>query len=90
MQKRVTVLAVLGFALFVGYMIYSSMTLSQVSCDVCIEFHGRTECRKAGGANKEEAQRTATDVACAVMTSSMAEGIACGNTRPSRIACEGK
>lgn len=78
----------MGFALFLVYIIYSSMEVAQVSCEVCITFRGKTECRTAAGANAAEAQRTATDVACTLMTSGMSEGIACGNTPPTRLMCK--
>ena len=89
MRKRVMVLATLGIVLFLGYIIYSLMTLSRATCEVCITFHGGSECRSAQGANAEEAQRTATDLACHFLASSMADGIVCGNTRPTKVMCTG-
>jgi hypothetical protein len=88
MPKKWTVLAAVGFALFVVYIVYSSMQVAQVACEVCITFRGQTECRSAAGADAAEAQRTATDVACTLMTSGMTDSIACGNTPPSRLMCK--
>jgi hypothetical protein len=87
MKKPAKIWAVVGFVLLLGYIIYSSMTLAQVSCDVCIEFRGRKECRAASGANAEEAQRAATDLACVFLASGMTDSIACGNTRPASLTC---
>jgi len=87
MKKPVKISAVVGFALLLGYIIYSSMTLAQVRCEVCIEFHGKRECRSASGANAEEAQRSATDLACVFLASGMTDSIACSNTRPASLAC---
>jgi hypothetical protein len=87
MRKKTKVLATLGFILFLAYIVYSSMGLSKVSCEVCINFGGRGECRTAQGATAEEAQRTATTVACTLLTSGMTESIACGNTRPVKLMC---
>ena len=87
MRKKTTVLAVLVFVLFLAYLVYSSMGLSKVSCEVCINFGGRSECRTAQGVTAEEAQRTATSVACTLLTSDMTESIACGNTRPVKLMC---
>jgi hypothetical protein len=76
-----------GIGLFLTFMIYSMMGVAQVSCEVCISFHGGTQCRTARGANADEAQRTATDVACASLASGMTDSIACGNTPPRRVMC---
>jgi hypothetical protein len=86
-MKNVKILAIAGFMLLVAIIIYSSMGLSQVTCQVCITYRGRTECRAAQGANAEEAQRTATDVACTFLSSGMTDSIACGNTPPSTLMC---
>ena len=86
-MKNTKVLAVLGFALFLVYIIYASMGLSQVSCEVCITYRGRTQCRTAQGTNAEEAQRTATDVACTFLSSGMTDSILCGNTPPAKLMC---
>ena len=87
MKKPVKISAVVGFALLLGYIIYSSMTLAQVRCEVCIEFRGKRECRSASGANAEEAQRSATDLACVFLASGMTDSIACSNTRPASLTC---
>src|SRR5688572_23303622 len=86
-MRMKTVLVALGFLLVLGYIVYSSMGLAQVTCEVCIQFGGRTECRSARGADAEEAQRTATGVACTFLASGMTDSIACGNMVPTKLAC---
>ncbi len=70
--------------------VYASFGLRRHSCEVCIEFRGQTACRKADGSTLEEARRTATDLACAVLASGMTESIGCSNTRPRSLSCDGK
>jgi hypothetical protein len=86
MQKKV-VLAALGFVLFIAYLIYSSVAQAQMSCEVCINFRGRTGCGTARGVDTTEAQRTATDVACASVSSGVTDTIACANTPPIKLVC---
>jgi hypothetical protein len=86
-MKKAKVLAIVGFVLLLALIIYSSMGISQVTCEVCITFRGRTDCGTAQGADAAEAQRTATDIACALLSSGMTDSIACGNTTPSRLMC---
>lgn len=75
-------IAVLAIALL-GILAYTSMQQTgQNRVEVCIAYNGKTECRVASGATKEEAQRTATETACAVLASGMTDSMACGRTTP--------
>jgi hypothetical protein len=87
MKRKTVVPLTLGIVLFLVYIIYSSLTVAQVSCEACIEFQGRKECRSAAAANLEEAQRAATDLACVFLASGRTDSIACSNTRPSSMTC---
>ena len=42
-------LVAVGVVLALGYMIYLTMSANEVTCEVCIEFRGETDCRKATG-----------------------------------------
>lgn len=57
------------------------------TCEVCITFNGQTQCRAAQGATEEAATRTATENACAFVSSGMTQSIQCANTVPDRIDC---
>ena len=59
----------------------------QESCEVCVTFLGRTACREAVGATRDEAARTALDNACAFLASGMTQTVQCTNTRPDRVTC---
>jgi hypothetical protein len=85
--RNKVLLVVSAFVLFIAYLIYSSVTPAQVSCEVCINFRGRTGCGSARGVDANEAQRTATDVACASISSGVTDSIACGNTPPIKLMC---
>jgi hypothetical protein len=71
--------------LFVGILIYSSIGLGQFRCEVCMEYLGRSACATASGTTQEEARRTATETACAKISSGMTESIACAQTPPRTI-----
>lgn len=79
----VGVVALVGGVL--ALIIWSSMGLTQHTGEICITYHGRTECRVASGTTQEEAIRTAADMACAVLASGMTDRINCQNTPPSRV-----
>jgi hypothetical protein len=85
MDKTKKIAIILGFMLFLGYVVYSSLGLNQFRCEVCVEFHGQTACATASGSTREEAQRTATDTACGQVSSGMTDTMACGQIPPKSI-----
>ena len=83
--KRLIVPAI--FLLFVGIVVYSTIQLKVVSCYVCVEYRGRTECASASGSTAEAAKDAAVTVACAQISSGVTESIACTNSPRVREEC---
>jgi hypothetical protein len=65
-----------------GVIIYSSFNLAKYRVEVCMSFHGGTNCRTAAGSTEEFARRTAITNACAAIASGVTDSIACENTPP--------
>ncbi len=77
-----------AFAVIILLMIlYASIGLSKYTCEVCMEFNGRSKCRTAAGSTRQEAQRTATDNACAFLATGMTEILRCTATPPKSVRC---
>jgi len=70
-----------------AYLILSLGSLDVVECEVCVEFQGRTDCRRASGPTEEAAIRTGTDNACALLGNGRDELITCGATPPVSVSC---
>lgn len=85
MRKPTVWLAVLFFAAVLGYLVYSSFHTARFRCEVCITFHGRTDCRTASAETREHAQRTATENACALLAGGVIETGQCEQTRPDSV-----
>ena len=84
-MSKVTLVSIL-FGLGVLALIVSSMRdVTGYSCEVCVTYNGRTNCAKAKGASREEAQRTAQDTACATISAGMTESIQCSNVVPDSV-----
>jgi hypothetical protein len=81
-----TVLLGIGFVvLVVVLLIYTTVGHGRVRSEVCITFQGRTACRTASAATKEEALRAAVQNACALISSGVTDSIACQNTPPDSV-----
>jgi hypothetical protein len=75
-------LIVLAALAFVGLLAYMSMGQKQHRVEVCVQFRDQKNCRIAAGPTKDAALRTATDNACATITSGMTESMACSHNPP--------
>jgi hypothetical protein len=81
-KGRAAFFGVIAVVLFIGLLVYLTVGQRQVRAEVCVEFMGRTNCRTASGPSQEAAVRTATDNACATISSGMTESMSCGNKPP--------
>jgi hypothetical protein len=88
MPKLWKIVVGVAFVALVGFILYSVTGLAQVSCEVCIEFRGRTSCQSAAGVNTEEAVRTATAVACTQLANGRTESMACERAAPKSVTCK--
>ena len=88
MPQSWKIIVAVGFIALIGFIIYSSTGLAKVSCEVCVEFHGRTSCQPAAGTSQEEAVRTAEGIACTELAVGRTENIACERTPPKSIMCK--
>lgn len=89
--KRTTkALVISGMVALVGFVIYASMARVERVCEVCVEFNGRTECRRGAGATDQEAIDAAQTAACGVMAFGMDQSIRCRNTPAKSTSCSSR
>jgi hypothetical protein len=88
MPKPWKILVSVGFVALISFIVYSSMGLGQVTCQVCVEFHGNTSCQPAAAPTRDEAVKTAWNIACSDLASGRTDNIACLNTPPKTTACK--
>jgi hypothetical protein len=67
---------------FIGLLTYMSLGQKQHRAKVCVEYQGRSNCGTASGPTREQAQRTATDTACATIASGMTDSMSCSHKAP--------
>jgi hypothetical protein len=77
-----------AFVALLGFIMYSTMGLAKVNCELCVEFHGRTMCASAAGMNQTEAVKSAVSVACSDLAAGRTENIACEATPPKTMSCK--
>lgn len=70
------------FVLFIGAMTFMMLGQRKNRVEVCMGFQGRTACKVASGETLDEAIRTATDNACALIASGVTDSGACSRSQP--------
>lgn len=71
----------------VAVVVWSSLRVGSVRCELCMEFNGRRACRAVDGASEEDAFAAARTNACALLASGVTQTMACERTTPSRLEC---
>ena len=87
---KTTGATIVFLTLFIGVVVYRSLTIAQYECEVCVTFQGQTVCRTAASGTRETSIESAVTSACGTLASGMTESIRCQNTRPDRATCNRK
>jgi len=89
-MSKTTKATVLFLALLFGYVVFRSMSIPKIECEVCITYDGEQQCRKASSDTHQMAMQSATTAACATLAGGMTDSIRCQNTTPDRATCTGE
>jgi hypothetical protein len=81
-MSKTVVIGVLFVVAVLGFLIYSSMHLSNYRVEVCVSFRGRSECRTASADTQEHARRTAQTNACGLLASGVTDTMQCEQVEP--------
>jgi hypothetical protein len=84
-MKKPVVAGILFVLIVLGVIVYSSMNLAKYRVEVCVEFNGRTNCKKASAATEEFAQQAAVSNACGEIASGVTESLACEHSSPVKV-----
>lgn len=83
MTRTTLILAGIGlFLVFLGAMTFMMMGQRKNRVEVCMGFQGRTACKIASGETRDDALRTATDNACALIAFGVTDSGQCGRSAP--------
>src|SRR5207247_9510264 len=86
MSRATKMLIAVGFVALLGFIIYSTMGLAKINCEVCTEFHGTPSCGLAAGTHQAEAVRSAVAAAGSHLAAGRSEYIAPASTRCNQLA----
>jgi len=76
-----------GLAAVGGFVVWSSLQVGGVRCQVCVEFAEARACRAVDAASEAEGLAAARTNACAQLTSGVTNMMACERTEPKSSGC---
>jgi len=85
--SRAGIVAAVLFAAIAGFIFWQTASLEAATCEVCMDYRGRSMCRTVGGATAEQARQAAITNACAFLAGGVTDSMACGRQTPSSERC---
>ena len=76
-----------GLAALGSFIVWSSLQVAGVRCEVCVDFGAASACRAVDAASEQEALAAARNNACAQLTSGVTNMMACERTDPKSSTC---
>jgi hypothetical protein len=86
-MKRTSWLTIGVLVVLIAVVVYASLQIGGVRCEVCIRFRGAEICRAVDGTTEAEALAAATTNACALLASGVTDTLACERTPPTKVEC---
>jgi hypothetical protein len=86
--KWPVIAGIVFIAAFLAAMAYSTFGNSSIKCEVCVTYHGRTNCGKSAASTREQAERTALDLACDPLGNGMTELGQCRDSPNQTLTCK--
>jgi hypothetical protein len=81
-MKPATRLTLFAALVLAAILLWSTLAAQKASCNVCVSYHGASNCARASAATKKEAAKSAQSTACGPVAHGMAESIECDNVPP--------
>ena len=80
-------IGVLLALVFLAALVFATLRETALSCEVCVDFAGRSACRRSSAADREQALQMAQSTACAVLSAGVTQGLQCQRTPPRSAKC---
>jgi len=84
-MKKTVILGIAFIAVVLIVLVYTTLGNDRYKCQVCVVFNGRESCKTAAASSQEQAQRTATENACAEVASGVTDSMACESRTPASV-----
>ena len=83
---RTAISVVIGLAFVAAVLVYALQT-TQVQCEICVDYKGRSACSVSQAADLQTAEMQAHSGACSQVTGGVTETLECDRMAPSVRRC---
>ena len=80
-------IALAALFVFMGYVVGRTLHMQGVRCEICITYHGLSQCRTVEGEREEDAHQAAVSNVCSYLANGVTDGMACMRTPPTKSEC---
>ena len=81
-MNKTVIIGIVFVVVVLTFLVYSSMHVAKYRVEICVAFHGATQCRTASADTQDHAQRSAHSNACAMLASGVTETMQCERETP--------
>jgi hypothetical protein len=89
-MKWTSWVSLVALVAIVGIVVWSSLRVGSVRCEVCVSFEGRQACRAVDADTEADARSGAVTNACAQVASGVTDTMACQRAPLSKAECSGR
>ena len=86
-MSRVGLVGLVLIVAVIAFVLAGSFSAAEHSCDVCMEYRGRSQCRTVAAATVEMAREGAIQNACAFISGGVTDSMACHRVTPTSEMC---
>jgi len=80
-------IALAALFVFMAFVVYRTLHMQGIRCEVCITYNGLSQCRTVEGEREEDVHQAAVNNVCAYLASGVTDGMACMRTPPTKKEC---
>lgn len=84
-MNKTVIIGIAFVGAVIAFLVYSSMNIAHYRVEVCVDFHGRSDCRVASADTRDHAMRSAQSNACALLVSGVTDTMQCEHAEPTSV-----
>ncbi|MFP6665501.1 MAG: hypothetical protein VCC00_15015 [Deltaproteobacteria bacterium] len=86
-MKKSQMLTIVSLLVLAGILTLLSLEISQVKCEVCMDFKGRLNCATAAAPSRSEAVQSGRMTACGPISAGVRDSFGCNAAQPASVTC---
>jgi hypothetical protein len=86
-MKKSQMLTIVSMLALAGILTLLSLEISQIECEVCMDFKGRRNCATVAAPSRSEAIQGGRMTACGTISGGVRDSFGCNAAEPAAVTC---